>query len=91
MPSSARRLTEGGGLSEADIVEQDDEHVRRARLEVLGLRAALMLGVLQPRRGDTGRRDRRKGQDAAVAGLGRDSGPGRQIQRHCLQTDQDTQ
>ena len=78
-------------LAETDVIEQDDEHVRRVRLEVPGLRAALVHRVLQPRLGDACRGHRRKWQDAAVVGLGRCRGTGRQLQRHCLQTDQGAQ
>ena len=62
---------EGRSLAEADVVEQDDQHVRRAGLQVLRLGAALVHRVLQPRLGDAGRRHRRERQHRAV---GRRSG-----------------
>ena len=58
----------GGRLAEADVVEQDDQHVRRAGLQVVRLRASLVDGILQARCGLARQRHRRKGKHRAVGG-----------------------
>ena len=57
-------------LAEADVVEQDDQHVRRAGLQVLRLGTALVHGILQARRRLACRRHRRKRQHGAIARRG---------------------
>ena len=56
----------GVGQAEADVVEQDDEDVRRVLREMARLDAPLVLRFLQRRRGHARRRRRREGQDGAV-------------------------
>ena len=94
-PGERRRVdlaAEGRRLPEADIIDQDDEHVRCARLEVRRLRAALVHGILQARRGLARRRHRRERQDGAVArrrggprGMAIESGAGAQEQNDAQQ------
>ena len=66
------------GLSEADIVEQDDDDVGRVLRQTIGLDAALMPGLLQRLRSDARRWHGRKRQDRAVIRRGRALGPGRE-------------
>ncbi len=66
-------------LAEADVVEQDDQHVRRAGLQVVRLRASLVDGILQARCGLARRRHRREGKHRAIGGRG---GSVRRTHRH---------
>ena len=56
----------GVGQAEADVVQHDDEDVGRILGQSALLHAPLVLGILQPRRSDAGRRGRRERQDGAV-------------------------
>ena len=62
--------TERRRLAEADVVQQDDQHIRRAGLQVLRLRAALVHGILQAGRRLARRRHRRKRKHRAIARRG---------------------
>ena len=57
---------EGGGLTEADVIHQYDQHIGRILAQMVLLRPPLVLGVLQSRRGDARRREWRKWKHRAI-------------------------
>ncbi len=58
------------GLSETDIVHQDDQHIGRILAQMALFHAPHVLGILQPRRGDARRRRTRKRKDGPIGRSG---------------------